>query len=109
MINLKPLEREILIAINHAEHPIDWRYPFRAIEQLLEFARDDRVLPSRPPATVDRASIRLACRRMKRAGLLEYSRGLLSEEGELAGAGYGLTITGAVEADKLTSNEKESA
>ncbi len=37
---------------------------------------------------LDRASVRRACRLLKRKGLAEYHKGLWSEDGEMGGAGY---------------------
>lgn len=46
-----------------------------------------------------RPKIRLACRALARKGLAEYHRGLWSEDGRPAGAGYGVTQAGRERAD----------
>ena len=38
--------------------------------------------------------IRRACRRLRRLGLAEYMQGLFTEDGEVAGSGYGITPAG---------------
>lgn len=42
-----------------------------------------------------RRAVRLACRSLARKGLAQYQRGLWREDGEMAGAGYGVTRAGA--------------
>lgn len=44
---------------------------------------------------LDRAGIRRACRSLARKGLVKFSTGLWTEEGEPAGSGYGITDLGA--------------
>lgn len=41
-----------------------------------------------------RSAVRRACRSLARKGLMRYQRGLLTEDGEAAGAGYGITDRG---------------
>lgn len=43
---------------------------------------------------LDRAQVRRHCRYFARKGLAEYSKGLWTEDGEPAGAGYGITSAG---------------
>ena len=40
---------------------------------------------------LNRRQVRLSCRRLKRKGLAQYARGLWNDDGQVAGAGYGLT------------------
>lgn len=44
---------------------------------------------------IDRKAVRRACRSLKRKGLAEFGRGLWSEDGRPAGAGYCATRAGA--------------
>lgn len=44
---------------------------------------------------LDRKAVRLSCRRLARKGLLSYERGLWTEEGRPAGAGYACTKQGS--------------
>lgn len=44
---------------------------------------------------LDRETVRLACRSLAKQGLAEYRRGLWTEDGEMAGSGYGCTRKGA--------------
>ena len=43
---------------------------------------------------LDRAQVKRAVRRLARCGFAEYSRGLMSEDGEVAGSGYACTKAG---------------
>jgi hypothetical protein len=43
---------------------------------------------------LDRRVVRLACRSLARKGLAQYAKGLWTDDGELAGAGYGPTKAG---------------
>ncbi len=43
---------------------------------------------------LDRASVRNACRVLKRRGYTDFKAGLWTEEGDLAGAGYRITDAG---------------
>ncbi len=43
---------------------------------------------------LDRKAVRRACRSLARRGLTEFRAGLWNEDGETAGAGYGLTPAG---------------
>lgn len=43
---------------------------------------------------ISRPVVRRACRQLARRGLAAYGKGLWSEEGGLAGAGYGITEAG---------------
>lgn len=49
---------------------------------------------SNPDSPLDRPRIRRACRSLARKGLAEYHRGLWTEDGEMAGAGYCITSAG---------------
>ena len=44
---------------------------------------------------LDRKTVRRACRSLKRKGLAQFVRGLWTEDGEPAGAGYSATKEGA--------------
>lgn len=46
-------------------------------------------------ATLEIKEIRKACRSLKRLGYAEFHRGLMSEDGEVAGAGYCISEEGA--------------
>lgn len=51
---------------------------------------------------LERREVRLICRRLKRLGLLDFQKGLISDwDGGLAGAGYGLTDTGKAKIEEL--------
>jgi hypothetical protein len=52
---------------------------------------------------LDRATIRRACRSLKRKGFTEYERGLWSDEGKPAGAGYRATKAGCSALDGAAS------
>ncbi len=43
---------------------------------------------------LDRRRVRLACRKLKRKGLAEFSAGLSNSAGEFAGAGYAVSPAG---------------
>ena len=43
---------------------------------------------------LDRKRVRRACRSLARKGLLQFGRGLWTEDGEPAGSGYGATTDG---------------
>lgn len=43
---------------------------------------------------LDRKTVRRACRSLTRKGLAQFARGLWTDEGEMAGAGYGCTEAG---------------
>lgn len=43
---------------------------------------------------IELRKVRLACRSLKRKGLADFATGLVTEDGELAGAGYGITDYG---------------
>jgi DNA-binding MarR family transcriptional regulator len=53
---------------------------------------------------LDRAAVRRACRSLKRKGLATFLTGLITEDGEFAGAGYSATEEGA----KLLNFNRES-
>jgi hypothetical protein len=57
----------------------DWCFPFAPI------MRD---------TGLDRATVRRACRLLKRKGMAEFHRGLWTEDGNLAGAGYSASPAG---------------
>lgn len=42
----------------------------------------------------DIKAVRRACRSLRRKGLAEYYRGLMTDEGEVAGSGYCITLAG---------------
>jgi len=44
---------------------------------------------------IERRKVRLACRSLARKGLVKYLRGLVDQDGMMAGAGYGATKEGA--------------
>ena len=50
---------------------------------------------------LDRRRVRLACRQLRRKGLTRYERGLWTDGGFPAGAGYGLTAAGVALAEEL--------
>ena len=54
---------------------------------------------------LNRREVRLAVRRLARKGLAEYHKGLWSEDGEPAGAGYCITFEGQ---DKLKELNDET-
>lgn len=43
---------------------------------------------------LERKDVRAACRSLAAKGLARYERGLWTEDGDMAGSGYGLTIAG---------------
>lgn len=60
-------------------------------------------MPFRPlmdRTELDRKTVRRNVRALARKGLAEYFRGLWTEDGEPAGAGYCITAAGVVEAEK---------
>lgn len=50
--------------------------------------------------------VRRACRSLARKGLAQYARGLTTEDGEMAGAGYAATDLGRETWDEPASEEK---
>jgi hypothetical protein len=52
---------------------------------------------------LDRKQVRRACRSLRRKGLAQFEKGLWTEDGEPAGAGYGATKEGA----ELARTEQE--
>lgn len=44
---------------------------------------------------LNRKQVRRTCRALRRKGLADYCRGLFTENGEVAGSGYGCTQEGA--------------
>jgi len=50
---------------------------------------------------LDRATVRRACRSLRRKGLTRYQSGLWAETGELSGAGYAATAAGAALVEEL--------
>lgn len=43
---------------------------------------------------IESKKVRLACRSLKRKGLADFATGLVTEDGDFAGAGYGITERG---------------
>jgi len=69
----------------------------RKVLKALEETSEEWVLPFDPIAhetKLERRVVRLSCRRLARKGLAEYLRGLWSDEGLPAGAGYRITKEG---------------
>lgn len=63
----------------------------------LEETSDEWIMPFDPIAhetKLDRRIVRLSCRRLARKGLAEYRKGLWTDEGLPAGAGYMITKNG---------------
>lgn len=52
---------------------------------------------------LDRRTVRLACRSLSRKGFAKFARGLWTDEGEPAGAGYAATLAGMAKAEELTA------
>lgn len=52
----------------------------------------------------DRRTVRRYVRQLARKGLAEYHRGLCTEDGEFAGAGYCITTEGVAALDKGTDD-----
>ncbi len=57
----------------------------------------------------DRRTVRRACRSLARKGLAEYQRGLVTEDGEMAGAGYGATKEGAAVVEDYQNLKKQDS
>ena len=72
-------EWKVLSALAGLTHPADCCVPFAPIQWQTE---------------LDRATVRRCCRSLRRKGLAEYYRGLWSDEGIPAGAGYCITYDG---------------
>ena len=83
-VRLTQDEQAALIALGQETRPSEEYRSFAGIAQALEIYGLDW----------DRARIRRACRSLARKGLAEYMRGLWTEDGEMAGAGYGITKAG---------------
>jgi len=56
-------------------------------------------------ADLDRKEVRKACRSLARKGLAGYYRGLMTEDGEVAGSGYSITYAGRDFVDNQSKNE----
>ncbi len=54
---------------------------------------------------LDRKAVRKACRSLARKGLAGYYRGLMTEDGEVAGSGYSITYAGRDFIDNQSKNE----
>lgn len=59
--------------------------------------------------SLDRRSVRLACRSLKRKGFAEFHKGLWSEDGEPAGSGYCATRPGAQYLEELAGADVKAA
>ncbi len=55
-----------------------------------------------------KAEVRRACRAMKEAGLLFFARGLMDEDGQVAGSGYGLTDVGRAKFSEILASEAKA-
>lgn len=71
-------DKKVLAAL--AETGEDWCLPFYPI------CRETKL---------DRKIVRISCRRLARNGLAKYHKGLWTDEGTPAGAGYAITRAGA--------------
>ena len=55
---------------------------------------------------LDTKAVRKACRSLKKKGLAEFHRGLMTEENEVAGSGYCISSEGVKLIDKQWEDEK---
>lgn len=79
-MNLTAEQRTVLRSIDRGYYMFDRNfYPFAPI-------MDDTGL--------DRRTVRLCCRALKRKGLAEFSNALSNDDGDFVGAGYGITEEG---------------
>lgn len=80
-IRLNDRERTVLIALASDGQGGEYCFPFAPLMKKTGMTRNP---------------VRLACRSLARKGLARYERGLWSEEGDMLGAGYGITDAGLV-------------
>ena len=74
-------ELKVLQKLSEEFHPEEWRaYSFGPLERL---------------TGLDRATVKRACRSLKKKGLAEFEQTLFDEDGVPAGAGYRATEAGA--------------
>ena len=79
---------ELLLALAKlCPHPREYYVPFKPLQDATGY---------------DRKAVRRSVRALARKGLAEYSRGLWTEDGEPAGAGYCLTDEGIAAARILS-------
>lgn len=78
-MNLSTVEVDVLVALNDKTEPDEFYVGFGPLQQSLEITRNE---------------LRRACRSLARKGLAGYCKGLMTEEGEMAGAGYAVTREG---------------
>jgi len=69
----------VLLALDETTCPDEYAVGFAEVQKSTELTRSD---------------VRASCRRLARKGLAEYRRGLLRDDGGVAGSGYGITDAG---------------
>ena len=75
---LSERERKVLIGITENSAP-DWAFPFQSIIDL---------------TGIEPHNTRRVVRSLARKGMMRFCRGLISDDGELAGSGYAVTEAG---------------
>lgn len=90
-INLNENEKKVLLYLREASMP-DGEYclPFDYISD---------------GTNLDRKAVRKACRSLARKGLAGFYRGLMTDDGEVAGSGYSITYYGRDFVDKDLADE----
>lgn len=92
LVRVTPNERAVLDILAPDGGDLDWRaYSFRPLVK---------------QTGLDRRLVRLACRSLARKGLAAFEKGLWTEDGEVAGAGYRATDKGV---SALRARQPENA